>query len=156
MTTDADITLADYHTHWIDELLPMWRESFEAGVGVTDPNPLGRQRQYFLEEVVPSNVVRVALRGDQLVGFVAASSESIAQLYVRVGFHRQGIGTTMLDWAKRESNGSLWLYTFDRNRGACAFYERGEFTVVERGFEPTWQLDDVKYGWRSQGRRDGG
>jgi GNAT superfamily N-acetyltransferase len=71
----------------------------------------------------------------------------VAQLYVRVGFHRRGIGTLMLDWAKAQSDGWLWLYTFQRNKGACAFYERSGFTVAARGFEPTWQLEDVKYHW---------
>ena len=150
MTIDKPIALVDYRAAWLDELVPMWRASFEAGVGVTDPNPLERQRQYFLADVLPNNVVRLAMRGEELVGFLAASSESIAQLYVRVGFHRQGIGTQMLEWAKSESAGSLWLYTFQRNHGACAFYERHGFTAVERGFEPTWQLEDVKYRWSRQ------
>ena len=30
---------------------------------------------------------------------------------------------------------------------APAFYESEGFTVIERGFEPHWKLDDVKYGW---------
>ena len=143
-------TLVEYRAAWLDELIPLWRASFEAGVGVTDPNPLENQRQYFLDEVLPNNAVRLAVRGEELVGLLAASSESIAQLYVRVGLHRQGIGTQMLEWAKHESAGSLWLYTFQGNHGACAFYERCGFTAIERGFEPTWRLDDVKYSWSIQ------
>ena len=150
MTIGKHTAFVDYRATWLDELVPMWRASFESGVGVTDPNPLERQRQYFLDEVLPNNVVRLAVRGEELVGFLAASSESIAQLYVRVGFHRQGIGTQMLEWAKSESAGSLWLYTFQRNHGACAFYERHGFIEIERGFEPKWQLEDVKYRWSRQ------
>ena len=105
MTVDTHTDLVDYQAAWLDELVPMWRASFEAGVGVIDPNPLDSQRQYFLDEVLPNNVVRLAVRGEKLVGFLAASSESIALLYVRVGFHRQGIGTQMLEWAKGESAG---------------------------------------------------
>ena len=41
----------------------------------------------------------------------------------------------------------LSLYTFVRNVRACRFYERHGFVVVARGFEPTWQLEDVKYHW---------
>jgi GNAT superfamily N-acetyltransferase len=125
----------------------MWRAGFEAGVGVIDPHPLAAQRHYFLDEVLPNNDVRLAMLKSELVGFVAASSESVAQLYVRVGFHRRGIGTLMLDWAKAQSSGSLWLYTFQRNLGACAFYECNGFIAIAWGFEPTWQLEDVKYQW---------
>ena len=129
----------------------MWRASFEAGVGIVDPHPLSEQRDAFLTKVLPHNELRLAVVGDQFIGFVAATSESVSQLYVRVGFHRQGIGTLMLDWAKERSSGSLWLYTFARNRGACAFYERSGFVAIERGFEPSWQLDDVKYRWARDG-----
>jgi ribosomal protein S18 acetylase RimI-like enzyme len=82
-----------------------------------------------------------------LVGFIAASRTSIAQLYVRIGCQQRGLGTMMLDWAKRQSQGRLWLYTFVRNRRACAFYERHDFVAVAYGFEPMWQLDDVRYEW---------
>jgi ribosomal protein S18 acetylase RimI-like enzyme len=62
-------------------------------------------------------------------------------------FQRNGLGTRMLDWAKAQSNGSLWLYTFAQNTRACAFYERSGFVAVERGFEEQWQLEDVRYEW---------
>ena len=138
------LPLADTH---LDELVPLWRASFEDGVGIVDPHPLAEQRAYLLREVLPRNVARVAFSDDTMVGWVAASRESVAQLYVRVGWHRRGIGRTLLDWAKANSSGSLWLYTFARNARACAFYESQGFRVAARGFEPMWQLDDVRYAW---------
>lgn len=125
----------------------MWRESFEDGVGIVDPNPIEGQNQFFLTEVLPANDVRVALRDTDVVAFIAASPESVRALYVRVGFYRRGLGTRLLDRAKAESAGSLWLYTFARNTRACAFYERSGFVAVERGFEEQWQLDDVRFEW---------
>ena len=56
----------------------------------------------------------------------------------------------MLDWAKGQSEGSLWLYTFQRNLDAQAFYEHHGFEIVERGFEETWQLADIKYQWKAE------
>ena len=138
------VPLADRH---LDALVPLWRASFEDGVGIVDPHPLAEQRAYLLREVVPQYVARVAFIGDTMVGWVAASRESVAQLYVRVGWQRRGIGRVLLDWAKAHSAGSLWLYTFARNARACAFYESQGFRVVARGFEPMWQLDDVRYAW---------
>ena len=148
MTAPAELVELD--TRCVDELVRMWRASFETAVGIVDPHPIEGQKRYFMEEVVPRNTVRVARVAGEMAGFVAASPESVAQLYVRLGFQRRGIGRQMLDWAKDQSDGSLWLYTFARNAGARAFYERNGFVAVAHGFEPTWQLDDVRYEWRDR------
>jgi ribosomal protein S18 acetylase RimI-like enzyme len=152
VNTAAGLTLAEFEAGRLPEVIAMWRHSFEAGVGITDPHPLAEQEQYFLNEVLPHHQVRLALRAQQVVGFVAASPESISQLYVRVESWHQGIGPLLLAWAKAESGGSLWLYTFARNARACAFYERHGFVAVARGFEPTWKLEDVKYQWVASGQ----
>jgi ribosomal protein S18 acetylase RimI-like enzyme len=129
------------------EVVAMWRESFEHGVGVKDPHPVEEQERFLLEKLVRQYDVCVAVVGDQVVGFVAAGPRSIAQLYVRVGWHRRRIGTRLLEWAKARSDGSLWLYTFERNAIARAFYERHGFQLVARGHEPEWKLDDCRYEW---------
>jgi ribosomal protein S18 acetylase RimI-like enzyme len=73
--------------------------------------------------------------------------ESVSQLYVRVGCQRGGTGGRLQQWAKQNSGGSLWLYTFKKNQVAQAFYESRGFVAVQHGFEPSWKLDDVKYYW---------
>jgi ribosomal protein S18 acetylase RimI-like enzyme len=131
------------------ELVRMWRESFELGVGITDPHPIEEQERHLLDRVVPNHSVRVAFTAEEMVGFVAASPATISQLYVRKGFHRRGIGSRLVEWAKAQSGGSLWLYTFARNSGARAFYERHGFVAAAFGHEPDWDLDDVRYEWMS-------
>jgi GNAT superfamily N-acetyltransferase len=141
------IQVEEFSPHEVEPLVRMWRESFEYGVGITDTNPLEAQISYFQNEIAPTNHVRLAKLGGQMVGVVASNPESVNLLYVRVGFHRQGIGKQLLQLAKAESCGSLWLYTFARNKVACTFYESQGFVVVQRGFEPFWQLKDVKFNW---------
>ena len=147
MGAEEILALETLRDEQLPELIRMWRASFEEGVGIIDSHPIEEQETYFLSEVRPHYGVRIAMFGDSLVGFVAANRESVSQLYVRVGFHRRGIGSAMLNWAKDQSAGSLWLFTFERNRRACAFYEHHGFVAVERGFEPVWGLGDVKYQW---------
>jgi GNAT superfamily N-acetyltransferase len=137
-----------------DDLVRLWRASFEHGVGVADPHSIDEQRAYLLDHLVPNHAVRLACAGSEMVGFVAATPESVSQLYVRVGFARRGIGTLLLDWAKQHSSGRLWLYTFARNTGARAFYEKNGFVPVAFGFEPNWKLDDVRYEWQRRGKAD--
>ena len=80
----------------------------------------------------------MARRAGQLVGFVAASPESVAQLYVRVGHHRQGIGSVLLEWFKGQSSGHLWLYALVQNSTAGGYYEKHGFRATAHGFEPHW------------------
>jgi len=143
------LRLGGYQPDCLEALIPLWRASFEAGVGIVDPHPLAEQRAYFLAEVLPGNELCLAWWEDRLAGFIAATPRRVAQLYVAVGLQGRGIGRALLDGAKARSGGSLDLYTFARNRGACAFYERQGFVAVERGFEPHWQLEDVRYEWRA-------
>ena len=144
---DASIVIEEFRAEHADELVPMWRESFEFGVGLTDPHPLDEQVRYLFTDVAPNNAIRVARLENRIVGFIAASPTSISQLYVRRGFHRRGIGSRLLAWAKAQSTGTLWLYTFARNTVARAFYEHHGFKIVARGHEPTWKLDDLRYEW---------
>lgn len=137
-----------------DELVRMWRASFERALGLRDPHPIEEQRAYLETQVLPGNRVLVVIEGSadrgaaRVVAFVAASDAKVAQLYVAADRQRRGIGGALLDWAKSRSAGTLRVFTFERNAGARAFYERHGFRVVGRGFEPTWQLPDVEYEWR--------
>ncbi len=147
MTLAGEVLIVDFTDGHAEELVHMWRESFEAGVGIVDPHPIEEQRWFLMKQIVPNNTVRVALLDGAIAGFVAANRESISQLYVRRGFQRRGLGARLLEGAKARSNGRLSLYTFARNAGARAFYERHGFRIVARGFEPEWQLEDLKYEW---------
>lgn len=142
------MNIVPYDARYESELIAMWRAAFEHGVGITDPNPIAAQTQYFRDVVLRENTVRMVLDGDTLVAFLASTPTTVAQLYVRVGHHRRGIGSQLLELAKQESAGTLTLFTFDSNRVAQAFYEKHGFVLAERGFEHDWQLEDIRYEWR--------
>ena len=152
MTDEPQLTLIEFDHARLDDLVLMWRAALQAAVEISDPHPFDEHRRYVLTEVLPHNSVRLAMLGDRLVGFVAATPESVAQLHVRVGYWRRGIGSRLLAWAKAQSSGRLWLYTFERNHGARAFYERQGFVAVAHGFEPDWQLADIRYEWSGEQR----
>jgi ribosomal protein S18 acetylase RimI-like enzyme len=146
----APIRVTDFDPSVTGELVPMWRESFEFGVGIVDPNPIEEQVAYFRNRVVPENLVRLAWSQGELVAFMASTPESITLLHVKVSHIGRGIGKQLLRLAQAESSGSLWLFTFRQNERACRFYEHHGFTVAARGFEPNWKLEDVKYVWARQ------
>lgn len=146
--SDTARTVEDFRPVETLQVVQMWRESFEYAIGVKDPHLIDDQIAYFRDEVMARNQLRVVKSAGQIVAFMASNAEAIAQLYVRVGHHRRGIGRLLLDLAKHESSGSLSLFTFARNTIACDFYESQGFVASQRGFEATWQLEDVRYVWR--------
>lgn len=145
----SDVIIVEYSPVHSDELVRMWRRSFERAVGITDPHSIEEQLEYFENTVVAENRVLVVLakRTAEVIGFLASTSERITQLYVHTAHQGRGIGTMLLDIAKERSAGRLRLFTFAANVGAQAFYERHGFSILARGFEPTWRLEDIEYEW---------
>jgi hypothetical protein len=43
-------SIAEFRPGQTEELVLMWRESFEHGVGITDPHPLEEQRNYLANQ----------------------------------------------------------------------------------------------------------
>ena len=129
------------------EIVQMWRRSFEHGLGIVDPHPLEEQLRYFKDQVVPNSKVRVASEGSNIVGFLASGPECVSHLYVRDANIGQGIGSCLLELAKADSCGSLWLYTFARNLDARRFYERRGFREIARESENMWKLEAIQYRW---------
>jgi ribosomal protein S18 acetylase RimI-like enzyme len=146
------VELAPYHPDYREALVDLWRTSFERGVGHPVPNSVEDHRRFFDEHMLTGTGVHLALRDGTLVGFGAFTSDCVVQLYVHVDHLGQGIGTRLLELAKANSRGKLWLHTFVTNHNAQHFYERHGFEVVERGFEPMMQLGDLRYEWRRTGR----
>ncbi len=139
--------IEDFQAQHARPIVELWRRSFEHGVGITDPHPIEGQLAYFHSNVLAANKVRVAWLGSDLVGFIAATPQSIECLYVAVPHIGRGIGSRLLGLAKSESAGSLWLYTFAQNTNARAFYERNGFIDTGHGFENMWNLEDIRYVW---------
>jgi ribosomal protein S18 acetylase RimI-like enzyme len=127
---------------------------FEA-VQVAEPELVKRMkyelqgaREYFKDFVVPANKMWVYELNQEPIGFLAMQNEFIDRLYVNPKFHRQGIGKTLLEFAKTLSPNHLWLYTDQANKMSRAFYEKNEFVAEKFGVSPPPESEpDVEYHW---------
>ena len=104
-------------------------------------------RAWFKEVVFPSKDVWVIEAPDHLVALMVIGDVWIEQLYVHPAWNSRGLGSRLLELAKRERS-RLELWTFQSNAGARRFYERRGFVAVtatdgdnEEG-EP-----DIRYHW---------
>jgi GNAT superfamily N-acetyltransferase len=85
---------------------------------------------------------------DVMTGMIAFRDDWIEQLYVLPEAQGRGIGTELLDVAKRAS-ACLQLWTFQRNARARCFYEARGFALVEEtdGARNEENEPDARYRW---------
>ena len=133
---------ARVHRASFDERLP-WL----AGLHTPDED-----RAYFHDRVFADGDVWGALEAGVVVGVIAFSDQWIDQLYILPAFQGRGLGSALLDVAKR-SGRALKLWTFEKNAGARRFYEARGFMEIERtdGQGNEEGEPDVLYGWRVGG-----
>jgi GNAT superfamily N-acetyltransferase len=83
------------------------------------------------------------------VGLLVLDHEWIDQLYVDSGLTGHGIGSLLIELAKREKPNCLRARTFVSNPGAQRFYLRHEFREVARtdGSGNEEQAPDIEYEW---------
>ncbi|GAC1579771.1 MAG: GNAT family N-acetyltransferase [Candidatus Dormibacteria bacterium] len=84
-----------------------------------------------------------------MVGVLALNEQWVEQLYVLPGWTGKGIGSRLLETARRRSPSGLELWTFQSNRRARSFYEREGFVAVEEteGAGNEERAPDVHYRW---------
>lgn len=77
--------------------------------------------------------VRIADVGGMVAGFAVVEDGWLNHLYVAPAHQGTGVGSGLLDDAKRMSGAALQLYVFQRNQHARAFYLRRGFVEVTFG-----------------------
>lgn len=90
-------------------------------------------RDFIINNVFVQCEVWVAVESRRIVGMMALSHAHIDHLYLQPGYYRRGIGTLLLDEAKKHRPDGLTLFAFEANRRACAFYAHHGFIATEHG-----------------------
>jgi GNAT superfamily N-acetyltransferase len=111
-------------------------------------------RWFIVERVVPRMETWLAVDSeDQPIGMLVLDAAFVDQLYVEPTLTGRGIGTELLELAKRERPAGLRLWTFEANFGARRFYERHDFSARDRTDGDNEQgVPDVLYVWDGDDR----
>ena len=105
-------------------------------------------RWFYRERVFTGCQVHGAFEGGALAAIIAFRSGWIDQLYVLPEVQGRGVGSELLQVAKRAFD-CLQLWTFQRNLGARRFYEARGFALVEEtdGAGNEEKEPDARYLW---------
>ena len=88
---------------------------------------------------------------ERIHGFMALQGSYIDRLYIDPVFQRQGIGTSLIQYAREKNPDGLELCTHQQNSRACSFYEKLGFRAVKYGVSPPPEsIPDVEYHWRPE------
>jgi GNAT superfamily N-acetyltransferase len=100
--------------------------------------------------VLAQQDVWIAARDDAPLGFVALTPGWIEQLYVDPVAWRSGVGSALLDHAKRRQADGFQLWTFQRNAMARSFYRKHELIEIRMtdGYDNEEKEPDVLLGWK--------
>ena len=105
-------------------------------------------RWFYRERMFKTCTLWGAFDDDRMTGLIAIHDDWIDQLYVLPEAQRRGVGSALLEAAKRASD-RLQLWTFQRNGQARRFYQARGFAVVEQtdGAGNEEKEPDARYLW---------
>lgn len=85
---------------------------------------------HLLLHVFPASDLWVAEAGGEVVAVLVLEHDLLDWLFVAPDAQGAGVGTALLDVAKRERPGGLRLWVFASNHPARSFYEHHGFSVI--------------------------
>jgi GNAT superfamily N-acetyltransferase len=133
---------------------PAVADVFLAAIKATYEFPLAHTddecRAWLAEEVVPHMEAWVAEEAGRVVAMMVLDDSGIGHLYVDPPSHSRGIGSRLVELAKKRRPDGLELYTFQVNERARRFYEWHGFAVVTLGDGSgnEERQPDVLYRWQ--------
>ena len=139
----------------IDATARMWRRSQRAAyTWFRDDqfHPLAEALDFFRTSICERCRVDVAVDRDRIVGVLALEGAFVDHLFVDPELQGMGVGSRLLEHAKRLHPGGLRLVTLQRNRRARDFYEARGFGTTRFDVSPPPESEpDVWYEWRPAG-----
>jgi ribosomal protein S18 acetylase RimI-like enzyme len=144
------ITITKYDPKYAEQTVRMWRESKEKAIDQKELHSFDNHVNFLNHILSKQFQIDLALIDQLVVGMIAYNNTEISQLYIHNDYQGIGIGQTLLDKAKTQSNGKLTLYTFEVNKSAQRFYEKHGFKIIGKGHENEENLPDLLYEWKSK------
>jgi GNAT superfamily N-acetyltransferase len=133
-----------------DALAELYERSYATLEFLPRLHTLAEHKQ-FMAQRVREDDVWVWEEDGRPLGFMVLRPEELFLLYLEPSATGRGIGSQLLEHAKRERPRGFTLWTFQQNDRARRFYERHGLVAVELtdGSGNEERTPDVRYAWRA-------
>jgi GNAT superfamily N-acetyltransferase len=150
VTTTVTVRRANANADDARAAADLWLRARAAAIPAIPPpvHDADDVRAWFTSHVLDACELWIAEEADDaLVGILVLDGDWVAQLYVDPERTGQGIGSRLLDRAKRERPDGLRLWTFQSNTRAQRFYLRHGFVEAARtdGRDNEERAPDILY-----------
>jgi ribosomal protein S18 acetylase RimI-like enzyme len=144
---EAAIVLRAMQAQEREAVARLWWESSESAPIADAEHPSVEARVERLARET-WNVI-LASRGSRIVGLLAIDAQEswLRQLYVAPEEKRSGVGTVLLDEAKRLMPAGFFLHTDAENRPAIGFYEARGLRLESEGPHPESGRLRLRFVW---------
>lgn len=137
-----------YNCEDLDKVVALWYRSWTHSFpNLNHPLPFEQWKSRFENEYAKNADVWVAASPGRIVGFIVVRDNVIAQIFVDVDIQRCGVGTALLNQAKKISPNGLRLTTLEQNFQGRRFYEKHGFVAGVTGINPINGQPNVEYCW---------
>ena len=136
----------------VSDVAAVWHESKQKAYSylpLQQGLTLKDDERIFRDHVLPGSEIWVAVRNGAIVGFLGLKGSYVDRLYVHPDHQGRGVGSALMEQAKRLLPAGLELHTHQKNFQARRFYEKHSFRAVRFGMSPPPENEpDVEYHWR--------
>ncbi len=132
----------------VDVVAGLFRRSYGTLTFLPTLHTPDEDRRYFAG-VVDGRETWVYEESGQILGFAALTEATLTDIYVEPSRHRSGIGTALLEHAKRRRSAGFGLWVFQKNESARRFYEKHGLRLVRltNGSNNEEREPDALYEW---------
>jgi ribosomal protein S18 acetylase RimI-like enzyme len=146
------VVIRDARADDVEAIASLFRRSFGTLTFLPTLHTPEEDRAFFAG-VVASREVWVWEDDGRIDGFAALDGDELTQIYVEPEAHGRGIGSALLDEAKRRRPAGFELWVFQQNENARRFYAHRGFEVVREtdGSGNEERSPDALLAWRPGG-----
>jgi GNAT superfamily N-acetyltransferase len=146
------IKIRDYQPKDLENIVQLWYGTWhQTFPHLQHPQPYSIWKQKF-DELVEIGVIFVAEVENKIAGFavILTKEQRLSQLFVNENYQNFGIGSALLNLAKRLCPQGLNLYTLQENFKARTFYEKHGFKARTFSINEFNGQPNVEYYWKPE------